>query len=221
VKRRGPAASIMKVTMNYFALIVIGLLAVGLGCQRAAEGAEKSTPGGAGARKASASTQPTTRPGGEGVGHVEKTDAEWRKLLTPMQYAVLRQKSTERAFTGEYDHKFEPGTYACAACGLELFTSDTKFDSGCGWPAFYAAKAGDRVKLTEDNSHGMHRVEVTCARCGSHLGHIFDDAPQTPTGQRYCINSVSLKFIPAAAKTSQSKGSGEAPAGGKTGDAKP
>ena len=203
--------------MNYFALIVIGLLVVGLGCQRAAEGAEKGAPGGGGgAGKASASTQPTTRPTGGGVGHVEKTDAEWRKILTPMQYAVLRQKDTERAFTGEYDHTFEPGTYVCAACGLELFSSDTKFDSRCGWPSFYAAQAGDRVKLTTDNSHGMHRVEVTCARCGGHLGHIFDDAPQTPTGNRFCINSVSLKFIPAA-KTGEKKGSEAA----KTGDAKP
>jgi peptide-methionine (R)-S-oxide reductase len=128
---------------------------------------------------------------------VEKTDAEWRKELTAQQYAVLRQKGTERAFTGEYDHHFEPGAYLCAACGLELFTSETKFDSGCGWPAFYAAKAGDRVKLTRDSSHGMERVEVTCARCGGHLGHVFDDAPDKPTGQRYCINSVSLKFVPA------------------------
>jgi peptide-methionine (R)-S-oxide reductase len=128
---------------------------------------------------------------------VEKTDAQWRAELTPQQYQVLRQKGTERAFTGEYDHLFEPGTYLCAACGLELFTSETKFDSGCGWPAFYAAKAGDRVKLTRDSSHGMERVEVTCARCGGHLGHVFDDAPDKPTGQRYCINSVSLKFVPA------------------------
>jgi peptide-methionine (R)-S-oxide reductase len=195
--------------MNYFALIVIGFVVVGLGCQRAAEGAERGAPRAAGNKAAASSTQPTTQPAaGEGVGHVDKTDAEWRKILTPMQYAVLRQKATERAFTGEYDHTFQPGTYVCEACGLELFTSDTKFDSGCGWPAFYAAKAGDRVKLTPDYSHGMSRIEVTCARCGGHLGHIFDDAPQTPTGQRYCIYSASLKFIPAAKA-------------GKSGDAKP
>ena len=127
---------------------------------------------------------------------MEKTEEAWRRELSPMQYAVLREKGTERAFSGEYDHLFEAGTYACAACGLELFASDTKFDSGCGWPAFYAARAGDRVKLTADDSHGMHRVEVTCARCGGHLGHVFDDAPDKPTGQRYCINSVSLKFEP-------------------------
>lgn len=125
------------------------------------------------------------------------TEDEWREILTPEQYYVLREKGTERPFVNEYDHHFEPGSYACAACGQVLFDSDTKFNSGCGWPAFYAAKAGDRVKLHDDFSHGMVRTEVTCARCDSHLGHIFDDAPQTPTGQRYCINSVSLKFIPA------------------------
>jgi peptide-methionine (R)-S-oxide reductase len=133
--------------------------------------------------------------GGGGGGGGELSDAEWRKRLTPAQYEVLRQKGTERAFTGEYDGQFEKGTYACAACGQELFESETKFNSGCGWPAFYAAKAGDRVKLTPDYAHGMTRVEVTCARCGSHLGHVFNDAPDQPTGQRYCINSVSLKFV--------------------------
>jgi peptide-methionine (R)-S-oxide reductase len=136
-------------------------------------------------------------PGGGTTDWSGKSDAAWRQSLTPAQYAVLRERGTERAFTGEYDHKFDAGTYACAACGQELFTSETKFNSGCGWPAFYAAKAGDRVNLTKDVSHGMTRTEVTCARCGSHLGHVFDDAPDQPTGQRYCINSVALKFIPA------------------------
>lgn len=128
---------------------------------------------------------------------LELTEDQWRERLSPEEFHVLRKAGTERAFTGEYDHHFEPGAYACAACGQVLFESDAKFNSGCGWPAFYAAKAGDRVNLHEDLSHGMVRVEVTCARCSSHLGHVFDDAPQTPTGQRYCINSVSLKFIPA------------------------
>jgi peptide-methionine (R)-S-oxide reductase len=130
---------------------------------------------------------------------VVKSEAQWRKELTAEQYRVLREKGTEAPFTNQYDHFFEAGTYSCAACGQELFTSETKFDSGCGWPAFYAAKAGERVKLTSDVSFGMIRTEVTCARCGSHLGHLFDDAPQTPTGQRYCINSVSVKFTPAPA----------------------
>lgn len=127
---------------------------------------------------------------------IERTEEEWRDLLTPEQYHVLREKGTERPFTNKFDEHFEPGVYSCAACGQELFESETKFNSGCGWPAFYAAKADDRVTLTPDTSHGMMRTEVTCGRCGSHLGHIFGDAPQTPTGQRYCINSVSLTFEP-------------------------
>ena len=128
---------------------------------------------------------------------VVRSEKEWRQRLTPEQYYVLREKGTERPFKNKFDDHFSPGTYSCAACGQELFASDTKFNSGCGWPAFYAAKAADRVTLTADYSHGMARTEVTCSRCGSHLGHIFEDAPQTPTGQRYCINSVSLVFTPA------------------------
>jgi peptide-methionine (R)-S-oxide reductase len=174
-------------------VVCICLLSVGCDSAKAVDDASSPTPR---AGKAVPTTQPASATTQPAIGRVEKTDAEWRKILTPEQYAVLREKGTERAFTGEYDHQFAKGTYACAACGLELFTSDTKFNSGCGWPAFYAAKAGDRVKLTTDFSYGMKRVEVTCARCGSHLGHIFDDAPDQPTGQRYCINSVSLKFIP-------------------------
>jgi peptide-methionine (R)-S-oxide reductase len=125
-----------------------------------------------------------------------RTDEEWREQLTPEQYYVLRQKGTERPYVNQIDRHFEPGIYACAGCGQELFHSDTKFQSGCGWPAFYAAQAGDRVTLLADHSHGMVRTEVLCARCNSHLGHIFDDAPQTPTGQRYCINSVAMTFLP-------------------------
>ncbi len=136
---------------------------------------------------------------------VIRTEKEWRKILSPEQYRVLRKKGTERAFRNKYDKHFKPGVYACAACGQELFTSDTKFNSGCGWPAFYASLAGDRVKMTPDFSNAMARTEVTCARCGSHLGHIFQDAPQTPTGKRFCINSVSLKFIPAKSKKKDTK----------------
>jgi len=141
----------------------------------------------------SSTTQPkrpmTTQP-----TKVVHTDEEWRKMLTPEQYHVLREKGTERAFTGEYTDKEDAGTYLCAACGAELFHAKNKFHSGCGWPSFYTSLAGDRVKLTRDSSHGMVRTEVTCARCDSHLGHVFEDAPDQPGGQRYCINSVSLKF---------------------------
>jgi len=127
---------------------------------------------------------------------VQKTDEQWRQELTPEEYAVLRQAGTERPWTGEYNETKTEGVYSCRACGQELFRSDTKFDSHCGWPSFYAPTAEDHVVLREDRTLGMKRVEVLCANCGSHLGHVFDDAPQTPTGDRYCMNSVSLKLQP-------------------------
>jgi peptide-methionine (R)-S-oxide reductase len=127
---------------------------------------------------------------------VSKTDEQWRAELTPEEYAVLRQAGTERPWTGEYNDTKTTGVYSCRACGNELFRSDTKFDSHCGWPSFYAAKDSDAVELHVDRSLGMERTEVLCARCGSHLGHVFDDAPQTPTGERYCMNSVSLRLQP-------------------------
>ncbi len=128
---------------------------------------------------------------------MQLSDEEWRKKLTPAQYSVLREKGTEAPFTGELLHKKDSGMYVCAACGSELFDSKTKFDSGSGWPSFYDVASSETVKLVDDSSHGMQRTEVICANCSGHLGHLFDDAPQTPTGQRFCINSCSLDFKPS------------------------
>jgi len=124
------------------------------------------------------------------------TNDDFKKKLTPEQYHVLREKGTETPFTGKLLHNKDSGMYTCAACGQELFSSDTKFDSGTGWPSFYDMASKGAVKLTDDNTLGMHRVEATCANCGSHLGHVFDDVPDQPTGQRFCINSASLDFKP-------------------------
>lgn len=124
---------------------------------------------------------------------VVKSDEEWRKLLSPEQYRVMREKGTEAPFTGKYYLNKEKGVYVCAACGNELFTSDMKFESSCGWPSFDREIAGGKIKTQIDTSYGMVRTEIICAKCGAHLGHLFDDGP-TSTGERYCVNSVSLDF---------------------------
>ncbi|RLV49189.1 peptide-methionine (R)-S-oxide reductase [Nocardioides mangrovicus] len=134
-----------------------------------------------------------------GTYQVEKSEEQWREELSPAEYQVLRQAGTERAFVGEYTDTETVGVYRCKACDAELFRSETKFHSGCGWPSFYAPLAEDRVQYIEDNTLGMKRVEVRCSNCGSHLGHVFDDGYGTPTGQRYCINSIAMTLEPAQA----------------------
>jgi len=174
--------------MNYLCLALLALALFALACDRSNVSAADAKAG-----IKPAATQDAS------VGRVEKSDAEWKKQLTADQYHVLREKGTERAGSGEYVNNHEKGTYVCAACGLELFASDTKFESGTGWPSFWRPIAPSHVKEITDRSYGSVRTEVTCARCDGHLGHVFDDGPK-PTGLRYCMNSVSLKFVPADAK---------------------
>jgi peptide-methionine (R)-S-oxide reductase len=147
---------------------------------------------------------------------VKRTDAEWKQILTPEQYRVLREKGTERAFTGAYWNSHEPGVYRCAGCGEVLFEAQTKFDSGCGWPSFYAPAATNKVDTQVDQSLFQERTEVLCSRCGGHLGHVFDDGPK-PTGLRYCINSAALTFDRASAPAGTvPRPEGKGPPGGST-----
>jgi methionine-R-sulfoxide reductase len=142
---------------------------------------------------ATATVQKTKNPFIMDTTKWNKTEEEWKKILTPEQYAILREKGTERPGTGKYNLHFEKGKYVCSACGFELFTSGSKFESHCGWPSFDEEIAAGRIKTKVDNTFGMKRTEIMCAQCGGHLGHVFDDGP-TKTGLRYCVNSVSIEF---------------------------
>jgi peptide-methionine (R)-S-oxide reductase len=138
-------------------------------------------------------SQPKTTKPMSTSNKVTKTEEEWKKVLSPEQYHVIRQKGTETPYSGKYYLHKEKGTYVCAACGAELFKSDAKFDAGCGWPSFSDAIDSSRVTYTTDKTHGMIRTEITCTKCGGHLGHVFEDGPK-PTGLRYCVNSLSIEF---------------------------
>lgn len=210
--------------MTYSSALVIGICCLGLACERSnVSAADKQTNKPAPAAAVTPAAQPAQTPitnlsekpadkpaaaadkpaaDKAGVGRVEKSNDEWKKVLTPQQFYVLREKGTERSGTGEYVNNHDKGVYACAACGLELFASGTKFESGTGWPSYWQPLAPKVVKEIVD--HDGSRTEVTCARCDGHLGHVFTDGPK-PTGLRYCMNSVSLKFIPAAGAKEEKK----------------
>ena len=189
---------ITQTTGQIAVLIGLVLTAAAWGCSKRAGGEEAASR----PERTIEQTGEQAKENGQVGDKIVKTDEEWRKVLTEEQYRVTRECGTEPPFTGKYYHFKGEGTYLCVACGNELFSSSTKYDSGSGWPSFWAPVADEKISERADKSHGMARVEVRCSRCGAHLGHVFEDGPR-PTGLRYCINSAALGFAPAKTDTTQ------------------